>query len=297
MDNRTKKIKMVNSQNRCEFSGEAIGKKPAVLVKNVIEYVKKMGYLVSNIKFLWIFIFITLLIPTFFAIQSSGWFDSNPFKLPHSGICEFNNLSINNSFLVFDDVNDGIDINDDLNLSYFTSNFTFSFWIYKGPLVEQYADVFRSSSWSANGNFASYILDDDTFKFNFKNSSGSQFGRNINNFYANYGEKWTHLAFTSNFTNLCSYVNGVYHGCTDLSGDLLTDSDSTLIIGDDMGASLDEIRIYNISLSYIQILEINNSGRIENVSLGNNGLLLWYPMNEGSGSIIYDKSGNNYDGV
>lgn len=66
MDNRTKKMKCKNGQKRCEFSGESIRDKPVVLVKNAVDYVKKLGYLVSNIKFL---IFLFLLMPTITAFE------------------------------------------------------------------------------------------------------------------------------------------------------------------------------------------------------------------------------------
>lgn len=68
---------MKNNVNRCEFSGEAIGNKPAVLVKNVISYVKKMGYLVSNMKFLiFIFMFLMFVSPVL-AIPTEFTFDLN----------------------------------------------------------------------------------------------------------------------------------------------------------------------------------------------------------------------------
>jgi len=61
--------------------------------------------------------------------------------------------------------------------------------------------------------------------------------------------------------------------------------------------AMDEIRIYNKILSDAEITEIYNSELIANASLPSDGLVLWYPFNEGEGTTVYDKSGNGNDGV
>lgn len=61
--------------------------------------------------------------------------------------------------------------------------------------------------------------------------------------------------------------------------------------------SIDEVRIYNQSLTDAEILEIFNSGRIQNSSLPSDGLILWYSFNEGTGAIAHDLSGNNNNGI
>ena len=63
----------------------------------------------------------------------------------------------------------------------------------------------------------------------------------------------------------------------------------------DMG--FDELRIYNRSLTQSEITEIYSSGRSSNSSLNSTGLEAWYSFNEGSGTTVYDKSGNDNHGV
>jgi hypothetical protein len=60
---------------------------------------------------------------------------------------------------------------------------------------------------------------------------------------------------------------------------------------------MDEIRIYNSTLSATELTEIYSSGRISNSSLPSDNLRLWYSFNEANGIIIYDKSGNSKDGT
>jgi len=60
--------------------------------------------------------------------------------------------------------------------------------------------------------------------------------------------------------------------------------------------AIDEVRIYNQSLTSSQVSEIYNSGRIANSSLPSDGLVLWYSFDEGTGTTVYDKSGNGNHG-
>ena len=49
----------------------------------------------------------------------------------------------------------------------------------------------------------------------------------------------------------------------------------------------DEIRWYNRSLSQSEITQIYNSGRKANSSLPTTGLVLWLPLNEGTGTDVH----------
>ena len=42
---------MLNQKIRCAYSDKVIGNRKAVLVEYVVEYLKKMGYIVSNVPF------------------------------------------------------------------------------------------------------------------------------------------------------------------------------------------------------------------------------------------------------
>jgi len=54
--------------------------------------------------------------------------------------------------------------------------------------------------------------------------------------------------------------------------------------------SMDELRLYNRSLTQQEITNVYGSGRITNSSLPNDGLVLWQPINENTGTTTYDIS-------
>ncbi len=60
--------------------------------------------------------------------------------------------------------------------------------------------------------------------------------------------------------------------------------------------SIDEVRIYNRSLSASEITEVYNSGILSNPNLNSTGLVAWYDF-EGSSTIAIDKSGNGNNGT
>lgn len=63
MDKRTRKTKNKNKKMRCALSGKIInGNKEVVLVENAVAYVRKMGFLVSNVKFLFAILFFGLML-------------------------------------------------------------------------------------------------------------------------------------------------------------------------------------------------------------------------------------------
>ena len=66
---------------------------------------------------------------------------------------------------------------------------------------------------------------------------------------------------------------------------------------DYFNGGIDEVRIYNRSLSSLEVSEIYNSGRIANSSLPSNGLVLWYAFDENSDTTVHDLSGNGNDGI
>jgi hypothetical protein len=61
--------------------------------------------------------------------------------------------------------------------------------------------------------------------------------------------------------------------------------------------SIDEIRVYNRTLTTAEMAEIFNSGRIPNSSLPSNDLELWMSFNENTGTTVYDRSSNAWNGT
>lgn len=60
--------------------------------------------------------------------------------------------------------------------------------------------------------------------------------------------------------------------------------------GEGMGGEIDEVRLYNRSLSEAEILDINSSGRTANSSLSSSGLVVWASMNENQGTNVINKA-------
>lgn len=77
----------------------------------------------------------------------------------------------------------------------------------------------------------------------------------------------------------------------------IVNTSGRVIIGSSWKGSIDEIRIYDSSISDTIVQEINNSGRRANASLSSTNLLLWFSFNEGIGNTTYDKSGNGHNGT
>lgn len=121
------------------------------------------------------------------------------------------------------------------------------------------------------------------------------------------GDRWIHIVVVYNGTELQRYVNGTIGTALSATGDLSNNQTTAFRIGAStqdpsifyrsLNGSLDEIRIYNKTLSSAEVTNIYNSGRIPDSSLTSDELKLWYSMNENSGTTLFDKSGLNNDGT
>ena len=112
---------------------------------------------------------------------------------------------------------------------------------------------------------------------------------------------WNNVAMSYNGTTIKLFKSGVLNktvetslGCINNSGLVISLGAQSNLINFYNG-SMDEMRIYNSSLTDAEILEIYNSGMEANVSLPSTNLVLWASFNENQELIIYDKSskGNN----
>lgn len=75
MDKNSRRSKRMNKLLRCAFSGKIVNKNDeVVLVENAITYVRKLGYLVSNFKFVFLLFFLFIFLTPFtFALDSDNW--------------------------------------------------------------------------------------------------------------------------------------------------------------------------------------------------------------------------------
>ena len=118
--------------------------------------------------------------------------------------------------------------------------------------------------------------------------------------------RWTNFAARWNGTMFGVYVNGSLCATTAaISGEFnqtlhefqIGAGNFSSVGSNGLDGSIDEVRIYNISLSNAQISEIFTSGRMANSSLPSTGLILWLSMNEYSGTNVIDKSLKSFNGT
>ncbi len=196
-----------------------------------------------------------------------------------------------NSWLEFDGVNDYVNTSSEIFSS--SEGFTLSIWVKIDSLSSE-EEVF-SQGW----NNRLFSVDDKTFSCIFQN--GSTLVINSDSFY--FPKVWNHFVCSINTTNAMIYGNGILDVTPVSVTGTYTQTEDIIKIGSrtDGGTffngAIDEVRIYNQSLTQSQITEIYNSGRIANSSLPSENLVLWYSFEEASGTTIYDKSGNENNGI
>ncbi len=104
--------------------------------------------------------------------------------------------------------------------------------------------------------------------------------------------QWHHVAitFSPSQGNTSMYIDGtlnnsVFIANVTLNGTFLDISSSLSASG--LDGYIDEVRLYNRTLTAAEIAEIKNSGRAKNSSLTTTGLVLYLPINENSGTDIH----------
>jgi hypothetical protein len=103
---------------------------------------------------------------------------------------------------------------------------------------------------------------------------------------------WTHLAGTYDGSKLYFYINGELQGTTSVTQSKNTSGNFVIGGGYSFDGMLDEFRVWNIVRSQSEIQE-----NMEKTLAGDeDGLVAYYPFDEGSGTIIEDVTGSGYDG-
>lgn len=105
---------------------------------------------------------------------------------------------------------------------------------------------------------------------------------------------WTHVAIVYSGTELMAYGNGVLIDTLTIA---LNTQNGPFEVGrwrddDSFNGAVRDIRLWNVARSEAEIL-----ATLDASPLGQTGLALWWPLNEGSGLVANDLSGNNRDGV
>lgn len=209
------------------------------------------------------------------------------------GISDVVVTTTNQSYMSFDGINDYIHTSKNVTDLGVNQNLTISIWLN----IEGLHDGWIVSDRSGN-NFFSIDLRDSENKLYVRSRNGTSWH---NSFIADTSIKiydWLHLVGVYNGTHTSIWINGTHQHSIAYYGSIFSSKNLTIGARPDSVSTepfkglVDEIRIYNTSLTSSQITEIYNSGRIPNSSLPNDGLVLWYHFNENNGTVVNDISGN-----
>ena len=184
------------------------------------------------------------------------------------------------------------DLNDFLDFRELDKNYSISVWINRTSSVNKF--IFDRRSADNNGWNIRIV----------NNVVWCQYGySDLKSEFEILEDEWYHVVCSigkSSNANSFIYVNGVVNGSlniTETTKNMCSPYVGTQSYGvaGEWNGCLDDLRIYNVSLNSSQILEIYNSGRSStNVS---DNIVLHLKLNENSGTIVYDVSGNSNDGT
>ncbi len=141
-------------------------------------------------------------------------------------------------------------------------NYTVSFWIYlldsAKPLILRLGGTSFYVSWNNQFRVVDFNLS--------ANTAGGYFG---SSFATDYVNKWTHVVFTRTGGTLNAYTDGILNATTTSSG--LSTTSPTLRIGNifagrNFNGTIDQVMIYNRSLTAAEIYEMYLDGRINSSS-------------------------------
>ena len=192
-----------------------------------------------------------------------------------------------------------------------TNSFTVSLWIKRNPNPTVTEAVVAKEVGS--GTFQGWGLlilggaANDPYRINIANTSGT------NNLLVEYPRTndsgWHHVVFTYNGTSVASgvflYEDGISKTQTiiadTLSASILTATNFQIGARDGAASlfsgSIDEVRVYNRALSATEIQALYNSGAAKFAPPTDKGLVGYWSMNEGAGTIAGDGSGNGNRGT
>jgi len=205
-----------------------------------------------------------------------------------TGITSFTSATrVNNSWLSFDGTNDVVEI-DNIDGYSNTKNYTVSLWLYVDTSdTTQRQGVFGHMQ--ANGGGLHYYYETGTLQYNCDDTIYTGYVQGTINISDN---NWHHIVVVvdQNTENQTIYIDNIFDNSS--ISDHSPVSANDVYIGRtptpaSINGFIDEVRLYNRTLSLIEIQEIYNSGRVANSSLNSTGLVLWLPLNENTGTDVH----------
>ena len=121
----------------------------------------------------------------------------------------------------------------------------------------------------------------------------------------NLEDRWVHIVGVYDGFNVTLYRDGVLEASSsddvrNVTGPIGNTRDLYIASHPNASASayegwegaIDEVRLYNRTLTQAEVIEINSSGMVANGSLPEDDLIIWLSMNENTGNIVYNKAPN-----
>jgi hypothetical protein len=201
---------------------------------------------------------------------------------------------------VFDGNDDYISVNDNSILEP-QNEITVSAWVKLNALPTTSSakilyKLHNSSPWES---YELYIDTSHQIVFGWANSSGTIFSSGYFNTITT--NTWYHVVGVKNQNSIILYVNGIPVDDTNgwinypsIPTGVINNSDGSLFFGqngwntEELNGTLDDARIYNRALSPAEVRQLYNYAPPP---------VAYYPMDENTGSIAYDRSGNNNTGT
>jgi hypothetical protein len=167
------------------------------------------------------------------------------------------------------------------------SDFTIEVWVKRSELNARHNIIERN----ANDNVITFYIGDDNKVYGTTYETGNSTGVVSN---TTVGTSWTHLAFVRTGTTHALYINGALdNSLVGTVRNFNVNADFNIGRwpggGNYFNGSMDELRIWNTSLTATEI----KANLYREICPGMS-LVLYYNMNEGSGSSLTDLSENNF---
>ena len=204
-----------------------------------------------------------------------------------------------NYSLDFDGESDYVEVTNESAMIANAEQMTLSGWIYpRGPNADSYTQFDGFFGFRNNEDADFYLLQLGNYKVEcrLKVSGGGEFTI-VTAENSIISETWHHLALTYDGSNMILYIDGIEAGSTGAYGQI-TNEFSPFNIGRlvwqttnfDLDGQVDEVSLWNLALTEQQVQDYMY------VDLtGEEGLVGYWKLNEGTGSTAYDSSdeGNN----
>lgn len=201
-----------------------------------------------------------------------------------------------NRWLDFDGVSNYVTLPNNNAFNFTGDNFTVSAWVNLANIPVGPSRII--AKFNGNDGFALSTNASTYYSFRVGNDTSTVMANTSGT--ASVGV-WQLVTGTYNGTTASLYVNGVLKSNKTILN-MMDDPADVMQIGANqanefLNGSVDDVRIYTTALTNDTIRSMYLSGRLQNVSAYTIGLIAYYPLNEGTGTTIYDLSGNGYNGA